>query len=157
MTCSTCGYMMGPFDKQCPRCENLPPKITPIEPPGPIVQAPVATVHVPPILPASLMLCPACNNSMSRTAHACPHCGESFEPTTEKKVIHIVLILWAVLNTFCCIYGLVNGVTLFAVDPNMRIGSFPLLGIAIGVFLIAYPFLWWMIARNYGRKIQCKR
>ena len=69
----------------------------------------------------------------------------------------LVLILWAVLNTFCCIYGLVNGVALFAVDPNMRIGFFPLLGIATGVFLIAYPFLWWMIARNYGTKIQYKR
>jgi hypothetical protein len=53
MTCSSCGYMMGPFDKNCPRCQNLPrtappPPQTPLpEPPAaPAATEPVPTVSV---------------------------------------------------------------------------------------------------------------
>ena len=41
MTCSSCGYMMGPFDKECPRCKLNPPKLAPAAVSAPI-QAPVA-------------------------------------------------------------------------------------------------------------------
>ena len=41
MTCSYCGYMMGAFDKECPRCKLNPPKLAPAAVLTP-TQAPVA-------------------------------------------------------------------------------------------------------------------
>lgn len=161
MTCSSCGYMMGPFDKNCPRCQNLPRQSTrtqqnsPAQVSMPLPQAPLpeAVAALQPALPASMMLCPACSHSMSRKARACPHCGESFEMPTEKKVFYVFLIVWAILNTLGVLSGTLSAFLLPAASSNANYG----VAILVVVAMWVYAGMWWAIARWYGRRSQPKR
>ena len=152
MTCSSCGYMMGAFDKECLRCKQNPPQsVTPL--PQTIQSIAAPDPMPPPVLPAAMMLCPACNNSMSRKARACPHCGESFEPPTEKRVLHLFLIVWAILNTL----GVLTGTLKAFLLPDASANSSYVTVIVIVCAMWCYAAIWWAIARWYGRKIQAKR
>ena len=161
MTCSSCGYMMGPFDKNCPRCQNLPRQSpmtqqnSPAQVSMPLPQAPLpeAAAAPPRALPASMMLCPACGNSMSRKARACPHCGESFEPPTEKKVFHIILIVWATINTLCALGVTVSGMATVAQSTSSDV---PKVYAVVLIIAWSWAALWWAIARWYGRRSQPK-
>lgn len=62
MICSQCNFMMGPFDKTCPRCTHLAG--TP---------SAVSTQSVKAI---NMLLCPACQQSVSGQAISCPRCGQ---------------------------------------------------------------------------------
>ena len=65
MTCAKCGYMLGPFDKECARCEGGTPGKAPsdVSPANPVPQV-------------ALVLCPACQQQVSSQAIACPKCGQ---------------------------------------------------------------------------------
>ena len=69
MTCADCGYMMGPFDKECPRCRISPSTRTsnPVSMP---TASPVISLGI------ALILCPACQQMVSTQATNCPHCGQ---------------------------------------------------------------------------------
>jgi hypothetical protein len=92
---------------------------------------------------------------VSRNARDCPHCGESFEPPTEKKVFHIILIIWAVINTLGALFGTIGGMVQEAAQPNIssNIGLFVIA--IIGIW--AWAGMWWAIARWYGRRSQPRR
>lgn len=63
MTCSRCGYMTGPFDKSCPRCSHPDYVASAI--------APAQTEQ-----DVNLIPCPACQQTVSSQAVACPKCGQ---------------------------------------------------------------------------------
>lgn len=63
MVCSKCGYVMGPFDKACPRCI-------------PLAEAAPSLPTVQPIQTVNLISCPACQQMVSSQAIACPKCGQ---------------------------------------------------------------------------------
>ena len=63
MVCSQCGYVMGPFDKVCSRCNQ-------------VVGAEKKTVLAQPEQTINLMPCPACQQMVSSQAIACPKCGQ---------------------------------------------------------------------------------
>lgn len=63
MVCSKCGYVMGPFDKACPRCI-------------PLAEAAPSPPTVQPIQTVNLISCPACQQMVSSQAIACPKCGQ---------------------------------------------------------------------------------
>lgn len=161
MTCSSCGYMMGPFDKNCPRCQNLPRQSTvrqqnsPVQASMPLPQKslPEAAAAPPSVLPASMMLCPACSHSMSRKARACPNCGESFEPPTEKKVFHIILIVWATLCSLGALAATVDGMAAVAQSTSSDVTK---VFAVVAVIAWVWAAMWWAIARWYGRKSQPK-
>jgi RNA polymerase subunit RPABC4/transcription elongation factor Spt4 len=155
MTCSSCGYMMGPFDKNCPRCQNLP-RTAPPPPQTPVPQIPLSepVQATTPALPATMMLCPACGKSMSRKARACPQCGESFEPPTEKKVFHIILIVWATINTLCALGVTIGGMATVAQSTSSDV---PKVYAIVLIVAWSWAAMWWAIARWYGRRSQPKR
>jgi len=67
MTCSQYGYMMGPFDKGCPRCKNVTSTQT--------IQSPIVASDVTENSGITLAPCPACQREISSQAFSCPHCG----------------------------------------------------------------------------------
>jgi RNA polymerase subunit RPABC4/transcription elongation factor Spt4 len=150
MTCSSCGYMMSPFDKNCPRCQNLP-RTAPPPPPVALPEPPAAPAAT---LPATMMLCPSCGNSMSRKARACPQCGESFEPPTEKKVFHIILIVWATLCSLGALAATVDGMATVAQSTSSDVTK---VFAVVAVIAWSWAAMWWAIARWYGRRSQPKR
>lgn len=91
---------------------------------------------------------------MSRKARACPQCGESFEPPTEQKVFHVILITWATINTLCILAGTVSGMAIVAQSTSGDPLKVYALLLAVGW---SWAAMWWAIARWYGRRSQPKR
>lgn len=161
MICPNCGYRLSPLDKECLKCKINPGGAqvylrTPalidkayVEPPAQ-TQAPICFSD------AALTKCPTCSHDISRAARSCPHCGEVFEPKTETRVFHIVLILWATFNTFGGVAGIVQGVIHYLGDPTMHSAQGHLFSVCAIALFIALPVFWWTVANMYGNKIRNK-
>lgn len=158
MICPDCGYVMGPLDKNCPRCRNVGKPVSAPPQPDATIVAPVSSPLPPspaqPQLPANMMPCRVCGNPVSCAAQSCPRCGEIFEPPTEWNLVHICLVVWALLNTIGVGIGTANAALIMAGASPSAPGAdvnFAMIGAAL---LLAWLWVlaWWAFAISYGKQ-----
>lgn len=66
MDCPKCGYVMAPFDKECPRCQHA-------------TAAPIETTSSPTgAMKAGYKQCPACGFATPVVTRQCPQCAHKF-------------------------------------------------------------------------------
>ena len=74
MLCPHCQYMMGAFDKECPRCHGKSLPKNPVQTVAPATSPTPQTVPLP--TSAGLTKCPYCAEDIQPNAQKCKHCGE---------------------------------------------------------------------------------
>ncbi len=105
MQCPKCGYVLTPFEVDCPRCKifdwfvSVPPEVAPTEPEGvdasaaSEVDSPAAVPEVPLASElvirdtnpnAALVPCPLCQHPVSPRALQCPNCGHPMASPSAK-------------------------------------------------------------------------
>jgi len=83
--CSACGYMLGSFNTNCPRCSSTSSQSAQMSSaPGPSVQplpAPVPMYQpMAPVSPVPHVQCPSCRQWVIHGAVACPYCATGLQP-----------------------------------------------------------------------------
>lgn len=145
--CPVCGYVLQPFESQCPRCAKMAAQAPPPAPTRPMPEAAPARPREPVTNRlGSLLLasCHACGRAVSVEAPACPSCGHPV-PAGLRGPTHSPLVYDAWMATLvACVLPVVSpvgvalGICASVIDRDRR-------GWNVAVCAVLLPPLAWLL------------
>lgn len=88
-----------------------------------------------------LVACPACAKAVSRSAPACPQCGEPMAPITIERTGKTAKLMQLIGSTACMVAVLIFG--LESVIERAHVTSGFMLAVGLSVFVAGRIQAWW--------------